>query len=699
MGIEYQCVFLYFLIGLINCDIYLHNPRGSNNRLNEENRNRNNNNRVFDSQNNNRGGYNDGPLYYYTGSNLQIEWTNQHSCANPNSHCELVIQYMCHDQLRDGTKTQTIPYDQNQCENDNCDTDESFGMHENYESYLKCGMRSRNKGLFTADQDLFNNRRNSRRQWAINTRQNPNGNRNGYECPEERDYYPYWHPSAWKDIAIMTNDVKRCPFYQKESQNVKSRWVCVIPKDTLLANKNKFTIPNNKEDCDSFRFPYGDADGLRGVWTEMASHGLPAPDCRETEFTRDNHLGNGLHGKPNLYNWTVPNDIHENCAMRIRYNVSTNDYDPWTTGSESNAENKNDPSKVDISSKYGFATQGDAADRGYVFEDNPDVKIFGDADFDLGLAINTAQYGRTFQDRSFTFSIRKRPSQFEGKEIHNLNVRGKRGNIVEVYPSVEYDFVPNTVQMSVGDAVHVQWTGSNTNNGGNDGNGRVKTDRNNMLVLQDQLYPEGNNLQYGPRETQGHFGNNYPAHLSNTTLLGLSKTDRDKLAVLLPGRTDLSLTQLDDAGPYFDLEPRTISQTGTFFTVCTRNNDFSNRDQKGQILVYPYQMSFTTIGWMGGKVNSPNGKTSLVVPQGLFSQMQNIVLEEWTVEQGEAKLKEASADMPYGDEYVSDFLAVSPEEKLANERKITVDLKLNSDASDAKVVKGISTWDMGSNSG
>ena len=31
-------------------DVYMHNPRGSNNRLNEQSANRNNANRVFDSQ-------------------------------------------------------------------------------------------------------------------------------------------------------------------------------------------------------------------------------------------------------------------------------------------------------------------------------------------------------------------------------------------------------------------------------------------------------------------------------------------------------------------------------------------------------------------------------------------------------------------------------------------------------------------------
>lgn len=55
--------------------------------------------------------------------------------------------------------------------------------------------------------------------------------------------------------------------------------------------------------------------------------------------------------------------------------------------------------------RFGFATAEEGDDRGYVFENNPEVDVFGNAagtnnrNFELRLAINTAQLGRTFQDR------------------------------------------------------------------------------------------------------------------------------------------------------------------------------------------------------------------------------------------------------------------------------------------------------------
>lgn len=41
---------LFAAISLVVCDTYMHNPRGSNNRLNERSANRDNANRLFDSQ-------------------------------------------------------------------------------------------------------------------------------------------------------------------------------------------------------------------------------------------------------------------------------------------------------------------------------------------------------------------------------------------------------------------------------------------------------------------------------------------------------------------------------------------------------------------------------------------------------------------------------------------------------------------------
>jgi len=77
--------------------------------------------------------------------------------------------------------------------------------------------------------DQFTNRENTLRS-AINTRQNRNGQRYGFECPEERDYYPYWHPSPWRDVAVFTDNPLRCAMYQEQSQNVRNKGECSLPQ-------------------------------------------------------------------------------------------------------------------------------------------------------------------------------------------------------------------------------------------------------------------------------------------------------------------------------------------------------------------------------------------------------------------------------------------------------------------------------------
>ena len=91
-------------------------------------------------------------------------------------------------------------------------------------------------------------------------------------------------------------------------------------------------------------------------------------------------------------------------SSRYRYNISTEDYPAW--GDITAANNKergrggNKAAQLDLYSRFDFADSEAAADRGYLFKNNPQVEIFPGVDtFKLQLAINTAQFGRTFQDR------------------------------------------------------------------------------------------------------------------------------------------------------------------------------------------------------------------------------------------------------------------------------------------------------------
>jgi len=48
----------------------------------------------------------------------------------------------------------------------------------------------------------------------------------------------------------MTNDAKRCAYYEAESENVKGRWACVVPPEVIQQGAAKgLTIPNNQADC------------------------------------------------------------------------------------------------------------------------------------------------------------------------------------------------------------------------------------------------------------------------------------------------------------------------------------------------------------------------------------------------------------------------------------------------------------------
>ena len=80
----------------------------------------------------------------------------------------------------------------------------------------------------------------------------------------------------------------------------------------------------------------------------------------------------------------------------------------------------------------------------------------------LQLALNTAQVGRTFQDRTHVFLLKPRsvlPEKYQKTTIKYVHGMGKRGNIVQVYPSMEYRFFPELLRVTTDDVVCFVWSG------------------------------------------------------------------------------------------------------------------------------------------------------------------------------------------------------------------------------------------------
>jgi len=250
-------------------------------------------------------------------------------------------------------------------------------------------------------------------------------------------------------------------------------------------------------------------------------------------------------------------------------------------------------------------------------EQNPTVDVGVDMQ-GLRLALNTAQTGRTFQDRSHVFRVMKTPdngaqnaAMKSANKIINVSVQGKRGNIVQTFPAVEYDFWPKTVEMNIGDCAAFQWTGSNTHNNGNPagdgqagdaGEGRGGTDRSNLIQIMDKnsTYPAPldkavvedffanskvfrtytgeavatGNAQQNERDAQLYFMSAGYYASEDSVAKAIGNDNQGELNVLL-NDTPASMRSMTVCP----------EKAGTYEFTCTRNNNFSNRDQKLTIIV------------------------------------------------------------------------------------------------------------------
>jgi hypothetical protein len=66
---------------------------------------------------------------------------------------------------------------------------------------------------------------------------------------------------------------------------------------------------------------------------------LNAPDCRQADQSRENHLGNTVNTKPATYQWKLPyfpSEKLQSCVLRVRYNISSNDFNSFTINSSFN---------------------------------------------------------------------------------------------------------------------------------------------------------------------------------------------------------------------------------------------------------------------------------------------------------------------------------------------------------------------------
>jgi hypothetical protein len=541
-------------------------------------------------------------MMYMENSIVTVEWTNQHGCGGNEAtdpqqlNCNMVFQYMCDTDntqevdlamqviLRDGGDTNTP--DEPNSYTDVSGNNAGRGHHESEAYYFECKTRKRNKGLFHADQNLNGDT-------AKFTRQNPNGGRSGLECPEERDYYPYFAANPWRDVAYLTDEIvtpDRCTYIAATSQNNNIKYKCTTANPTAVTPSNTIIEATTQASCEA---------QAGGVWKAF-THGIPAPFCGPTGWSRVNHLGNGREGQALSYNMTLPTMAqlgtyyarydatttptpggpYAKCVFRIRYNISTDDYDPWNT----NSSQDDDPAKGIVSP----------------VKNNPTVDVGADLQ-GLKLAINTNQFGRTFQDRSHVYYIRSRPAAFATQRIWNLNVRGKRGNIVQTYPSVEYDFIPNRLHIPAAEMastyLHVQWTGSNTHNNGDPagdgqagdaGEGTTGTDRHNFVQMlnKDENYPipldkfTTENMFFRSK-CYDHAGNPYATWQD----CAISAATAGYFRTVGAATDNLNVLLNNAPASFVGGVMMNVQTAGEYNYMCTRNNNFSNRSQKGVMII------------------------------------------------------------------------------------------------------------------
>ena len=331
-----------------------------------------------------------------------------------------------------------------------------------------------------------------------------------------------------------------------------------------------------------------------GLWTDDDTHGN-----RSSSYTDPNWNGQSPGELPR-FKWRIPAFVSKTQEMQEFYLKTGVNFD-----ADDFLEEKDQRCVMRVRQ---FVS---APDEPLITYANRQIEINGDPLFLAVPQWRTREDNLVvFEDRSHIFKLMHRPDTFRPQQnIHNIIVRGKRGNIVQTFPALEYDFSPNYLSIENDDAIHIQWTGSNSHDNdhggdgqaGDDGEGRGGTDRNNFMQMLDYKHNfpmpyEATTFFKSIKEVLWapyNLGSDMDeikfsaemAYASGGHYWCMNEDTCGDLSYEARSENNAIQERYDNVSPSFAGIVFIPGDDQTMHYMCLRNNNFSNRSQKGRLTV------------------------------------------------------------------------------------------------------------------